>query len=379
MADTTQLPAAPVEERVDFHQVLAALDTVILILDRKNRVRFANPPAEEFFGLSRGTFLESRLEDLVSEDSPLLALVKRASQRQGVVSQREMHLNLGRDSEARADVRAVPLPEQTDQMVLSILPLGFGEEIGRLMSGQGRGTHESGMGAILAHEVKNPLAGIRGAAQLLARQIDPDHEHLPRLIIDECDRINALIDRMELLGSRGLGTREPVNIHRILDQVITLEKSGAPEGFSFQRQYDPSLPLLEGDPGLLIQCFQNLVRNAIEAAGGVNGTVKISSAFRPGFSVKRDPAGQPLPLPLEVVISDNGPGVDEADRERIFAPFVSARPGGGGTGLGLALVRRIVAAHGGLVSCEPSAAGGRFRILFPIPKPQDHKTEGAAL
>ena len=95
--------------------------------------------------------------------------------------------------------------------------------------------------------------------------------------------------------------------------------------------------------------------------------------------LKRNPTGRSLPLPLEVVISDNGPGVDEEDRERIFEPFVSTRPGGGGTGLGLALVRRIVVAHGGLVSCEPSAAGGRFRILFPIPRSQDHETEGAAL
>jgi two-component system nitrogen regulation sensor histidine kinase GlnL len=378
MADTSVIPVVPDEERVDFHRVLEALDSVILILDRKNRVRFANPPAEEFFGLSRDTFLGSRLEDLVSGDSPLFALVSRSREREGVVSQRDMHINLGRDEEARADARAVPLPDQTDQMVLSILPLGLGEEVGRLMSGQGRGNRDAGMGAILAHEVKNPLAGIRGAAQLLARQVDPAHDHLPKLIIDECDRINALIDRMELLGTRGLGTREPVNIHRVLDKVIALEEPGAPEGLIFQRQYDPSLPLLEGDPGLLIQCFQNLVRNAVEAAGGANGMIKINTAFQPGFSVQRDPVGSPLPLPLEVVISDNGPGVDEADSERIFAPFVSARPGGGGTGLGLALVRRIVAAHGGLVNCEPSVEGGRFRILFPVPRPYDLESESVA-
>ena len=381
MADAAAIPVVSSEEIVDFHQVLEALDSIILILDQNHQLRFANSPAEEFFGLSRSALLNDGLKRLLGAKSEIFVIAERAREHQGVVSQRNMPLQRGRDQEARVDARAVPLPGQPEHIVLSIQPLGFGEEVGRLMTGRdqgqgqsrgaadGPGDRESGMGAILAHEVKNPLAGIRGAAQLLARQIDASHEHLPQLIIDECDRINALIDRMELLGTRGLGSREPVNIHQILDQVIALEGPGAPEGFCFERQYDPSLPDLEGDPGLLVQCFQNLVRNGVEAAAGPKGLVRIGTSFQPGLRVHANADGPAMALPLEVMISDNGPGVDEIDRERIFQPFVSGRAGGGGTGLGLALVRRIISAHGGLVSCEPSADGAAFKIMFPIPAP----------
>lgn len=366
----------PVPESADFKRLLEALDNVILILDRTGSVAYANAPAEDFFGLGRKALLGAKLETVLGPQAKLCGLIERARERGGVVSRRDMAILLGRKGQARADVRAVPLPDRPGFVVISILPLSFGEEVGRMMGTAG--DRNSGMGAILAHEIKNPLAGIRGAAQLLARKLDREQADLSRLIIEECDRIRALIERMERLGSVGLKSKQRVNIHRILDQVIARERAAAPDGVAFERQYDPSLPALEGDAELLLQCFQNLIRNAVEAAGGPHGVIKIRTAFEPGLRIQSGPGGTALPLPLEITISDNGPGVPEEDRERIFQPFVSTRREGSGTGLGLALVRRIAAAHGGIAMCDPSTGGGRFRILFPLYKEAGRKRRETA-
>lgn len=384
MAEEASISKFPPQAAPDFQSIVEALDSVIIVLDADNRLRYANAAAEDFFGLSRKALLAEELSALLPAECALLSLVARVRDEPGALSQRDLPFPFLRAKEQRGDVRVVPLPGQGEmragkpldqapkQVVVSILPVGFGARIGRLLDGQAQDDKTSGMSAILAHEVKNPLAGIRGAAQLLSRQIEEERRHLPELIIGECDRITALVDRMELLGSRGLGSTEPINIHEVLGHVSSLVEARAGEGLAIQHQFDPSLPKLMGDRGLLIQCFLNLLQNAVEAAPEANGLLKITSSYRPGLSIRQRQGGPSLPLPLEIIISDNGPGVAEQDRERIFEPFVTAKKGG--TGLGLALVRRIVAAHGGLVACEPSREGGRFRILLPISQAADQAT-----
>jgi two-component system nitrogen regulation sensor histidine kinase GlnL len=222
------------------------------------------------------------------------------------------------------------------------------------------------MAALLAHEVKNPLSGIRGAAQLLENGLPEEDRQLVRLIIDETDRIVALVDRMEVFSDNRPLQREPVNIHRVLEHVRMVAENGFAKHVRFVETYDPSLPPVLGNRDQLIQVLLNLVKNAAEAVPNPGGEIILSTAYQHGLRL-RVPGGTVTDLPLVISVRDNGAdGIPDDLKGNLFDPFVSTKPKG--SGLGLPLAAKIINDHGGIIEFDSQPGRTVFSIILPMAK-----------
>tara|TARA_B100001146_G_C16075466_1_gene388308 strand:+ start:53 stop:766 length:714 start_codon:yes stop_codon:yes gene_type:complete len=217
---------------------------------------------------------------------------------------------------------------------------------------------------MLAHEIKNPLSGIRGAAQLLESSVGDEDRSLARLIRDETDRIVSLVDRMEIFSDERPVDRAPINIHSVLDHVKSLAQAGFARKIKFTELYDPSLPPVYANRDQLVQVFLNLVKNAAEAIGdSADGEIVLTTAYRPGIKLSVPGSAEKVSLPLEFCVQDNGPGVSNDLLPLLFDPFITTKTNG--TGLGLALVAKIVGGHGGIIECDSQGNKTIFRVLMP--------------
>ena len=347
--------------------VLNALPLPVIIVDSIGRIADANVAAENFFEASVLLLRRQMLRDLVPFGSPLLALVEQVRHRGAAVYEYKVDLSTPRNPGDRlVDLHVAPLPERPDHVVVMLQERTIADKMDRQLTHRGAARSVSALAAMLAHEIKNPLSGIRGAAQLLEQSAGDDDRTLTRLICDEADRIVKLVDRMEVFSDERPVEREPVNIHVVLDHVKRLAQSGFARRIKFTETYDPSLPPVFANRDQLIQVFLNLVKNAAESIGETEteGEIQLSTAFRPGVRLKLPGSKTPVSLPLEFCVKDNGPGVSEELRPHLFDPFVSTKPTG--SGLGLALVAKIVGDHGGIIECESQVRHTVFRVLMPM-------------
>jgi two-component system, NtrC family, nitrogen regulation sensor histidine kinase GlnL len=358
-------PAQPDELARGAAAILNALPHPVLTVDGEGGIASVNQAAEDFFQNSAAVLIGQELSRFVPFASPLFALVEQVRTRGAAVTEYRVDISSPRIGQDRlVDIYATPLADRPGQVALMLLARSVTEKIDRQLTHRGAARTVTSLAAMLAHEIKNPLSGIRGAAQLLEASAGEEDRGLTRLICEEADRIVGLVDRMEVFADERPLACEPVNIHGVLGRVKTLAESGFAHGIRIVEEYDPSLPPVNANRDQLVQVFVNLVKNAAEAlAGQSDAEIVFRTAYRAGIRIAVPGSQSKVSLPLEFSVTDNGPGVPPDLLPYLFDPFVTSKANG--TGLGLALVSKIIGDHGGVIECDSQPRRTTFRILMP--------------
>ncbi|MBB3133984.1 two-component system nitrogen regulation sensor histidine kinase GlnL [Rhizobium pisi] len=348
--------------------VLNAIQNPVVMVDESGFVAFANWEAEAFFGASASHLARYRISTFIPFGSPLLALIDQVRERKAPVNEYRVDLSsprLGQDK--LVDLYVAPVLSEPGAVVIVFQERSMADKIDRQLTHRAAARSVTGLASMLAHEIKNPLSGIRGAAQLLEQSVIDDDRALTRLICDETDRIVSLVDRMEVFSDERPVDRMPVNIHSVLDHVKAVAKAGFARNIRITESYDPSLPAVYANRDQLVQVFLNLVKNAAEAVGDrPDGEIVLTTAYRPGIRLSVAGTREKISLPLEFCVHDNGPGVPTDLLPHLFDPFITTKTNG--SGLGLALVAKIIGDHGGIIECDSQNSRTTFRVLMPASK-----------
>ena len=348
--------------------VLNAIQNPVVMVDEGGFIAFANWEAEAFFGASAAHLSRYRISTFIPFGSPLLALIDQVRERKAPVNEYRVDLSsprLGQDK--LVDIYVAPVIAEPGSVVVVFQERSMADKIYRQLTHRAAARSVTGLASMLAHEIKNPLSGIRGAAQLLEQSVIDDDRALTRLICDETDRIVSLVDRMEVFSDERPVDRVPVNIHSVLDHVKAVAKAGFARNIRMTENYDPSLPAVYANRDQLVQVFLNLVKNAAEAVGDrSDGEIILTTAYRPGIRLSVAGTREKISLPLEFCVIDNGPGVPTDLLPHLFDPFITTKTNG--SGLGLALVAKIIGDHGGIIECDSQNNRTIFRVLMPASK-----------
>ena len=367
MNDTRKKEPRRAPPPIQADTLLSALPHPLLVIEEGLKIQYVNAATEDFFQMSSSVLCKRALTDVVAFGSPLLALVEQVQRHGTTVNEYAVDLGSYRfEAPKLVDLYGGPLPETPGSILVMLQQRSMAQMIERQLTHRGAARSVSGLAAVLAHEIKNPLSGIRGAAQLLESDRTDGDRTLTQLICTESDRICKLVDRMEIFGDERPLQLEPVNIHDVLDHVKQIAVNGFARHIKIVENYDPSLPPVPGSRDKLIQVFLNLVKNAAEAIGEErsDGQIALSTAFRPGVRLSVPGSQARVSLPLEIAVEDNGSGVAVDLMPHLFDPFITTKPSG--TGLGLALVAKIVGDHGGIIECDSRPRQTVFRALMPM-------------
>ncbi len=335
----------------------------MLLLGGDNRILHVNAAAEQLLGTGRRQLLGRRLDRLLPADSPLPELLREVRERDGGLSEYGVEWKLPRGTDQAVDVHLTPLEPSSEQVLVMLHPRARAEAYFLHPQATVPSRAAAALASTLAHEVRNPLSGIRGSAQLLEGSVAEEDRSLLELIVEETDRICRLLDEVEVFADIAPLRRAPVNIHVVLDHVRRVAESGFARHVRIEEAYDPSLPPVAGDRDRLVQLFLNLIKNAAEAVPRRGGRILLSTRYRHDMRIGEGAVGRRRALPIVVDVRDNGPGIPEELRPCLFDPFVSGRSGG--RGLGLALARKIASDHGGTLTCHDAGPGTIFRVRLP--------------
>ncbi len=356
-------------------ELLAGLAVPVMMVRPDGTISMANIAAEAALNVSQAALEERGWGAAFGQNSMVEALVARARDDASSCAAYDVTLTPVYGRPFRADILVNPVSEMDGWLTVALQLRSVATMVDRQLQRQGAARSAEGVAQMLAHEIKNPLSGIKGAAQLLASAETEaaDRIELTDLIVTEVDRIAKLVDRLESFTDTRPMQLRPENIHELLGHVRRVAQQGFAQGMPIIERYDPSLPMVTANRDALVQVFINLLKNAAEAAGS-EGKIGIATAYRPGLKVRPAGGGSPVSLPLEVRVIDSGPGLPVSLADHVFEPFVTSKPGG--SGLGLALVAKIVADHGGVIEYERGGEPEQtiFRVMLPLASGSGHSS-----
>ena len=344
--------------------IWAALPVPAFLLGARNGTEIlleCNPAAELFMSSSTTALAGEPAFDRLSIDAPMEEAVARCRANRAPIFINDADVCTGERAPVQCNLQLSPMGDPADTVLMLIAPREIAGRLGRTQAIKAAAKSAIGMSEMLAHEIKNPLAGISGAAQLLSMGLSAADRELTDLIVAETRRILKLLEQVEQFGDQRPPECRPVNIHDVLERARRSAVVGFGAHMRIVDDYDPSLPPTWADSDQLLQVFQNLLKNASEAQPK-GGTIRIRSYFERGLHIRAD--GRQVPLPLHVDIIDDGPGLPPAIADNVFEPFVSGRENG--TGLGLALVSKIIAAHSGWIEVDSRPGRTVFRVSLPL-------------
>lgn len=363
-------PKDSADEPFTSAHVLGALASAVLVVGADNALLYANAAAEQMFAMSHSSLAKALITDILPQDSPVFPLIAQVRGGMSAVTEHGLALDTPRTGQRLVNVQAAPMIEANlaGTVVLSFYERSIADQIDHRLTHRDAARSIAAMSSMLAHEIKNPLSGIRGAAQLLEGGVSDQDRELTSMIQEEADRIKGLVERMEVFSDTAPIVARPLNIHQVLDRVRQLASHGFAKSVRFVEAYDPSLPAVLGDRDQLIQVFLNLVKNAAEAAPIEGGEIVMKTAYQHGVRFAMPGSQSRVHLPLSITIQDNGPGIPDDLQEHLFDPFVTTKASG--SGLGLALVAKIIGDHGGVIDLTSRPGRTQFRVLLPMSKEQ---------
>jgi len=348
---------------MDDETLWATLPIPAVRVDESDRIIAVNSPGEAFLNASSKALLGQKILERLTVEARMDETLARVRRDQGPMFINNVDVTVGFAPAVECNLQIAPVSGSAGEVLILLEPRQLAGRMGKSLGVKTAARSAIGMAEMLAHEIKNPLAGITGAAQLLSMGLSPEDQELTDLIVVESRRIVALLEQVEQFGNLRPPARQEINVHDLLDRAMRSAQVGFGAKMKLVEDYDPSLPPTWVDPDQMMQVFLNLLKNASQAAGSHGGTIRIHTFYDQSLRLRRKD-GAHTGLPLQVEIVDDGPGIPPELQAQIFEPFVSGRENG--TGLGLALVSKIISDHDGWISVDSVPGMTKFRISLPV-------------